>query len=227
MTQNITVNNKMTAKSNLLSRPELIQKQYEEYNNQINLINDVFQQSMGHGNKLKQSEEALKRSSYLLKRSIMATFEDKKLKNASELTSKTKSLNPSQMNRKIVDERTPSLITINQNSRLNEESKGFNIMNDLRLIGLPTPDRSSELTSNRKEYNSNGETPPSLLSSVFEQASSEASNNLHKGSNINMKELAFSKSCYKYQPERDVNQIKSHFGESTLKYSADSFNKYS
>lgn len=170
VTQNITLKNSKTPHSYLLSKPELIQKQYEDYKNQINMINDVFQQSMGHGNKLKQSEEALKRSSYLLKRSIIATFEDKKLNNASEFSARTKSLNPSQMTRKINGDRTPSSITINQNSRIHEESKGSNIMKDLRLIGLPTPDRNSELTSHRKDYNSNDGTPPSLLSSVFEQA---------------------------------------------------------
>ena len=193
----------------MLSKPELIQKQYEEYNNQINLINDVFQRSMGNGNKLKQSEEALKRSSYLLKRSIIATLNDKDASISRDISARTKSLNPNMMNNKIWTDKSPSSISINQNpsSRINEESKGYKMINDLRQIGY-SANGDSELTLNRKDYNSNGNTPPSLLSSAFEQTLSETSNNTYKRASINTKELELSKSCFDYQPEKGQRSFK-------------------
>ena len=59
-------------------KPEFIKNQYDDYNNQIHMINEVFQSSMRNTNKFKENDEALKRSSHLLKRSMLVAIDDQK-----------------------------------------------------------------------------------------------------------------------------------------------------
>ena len=72
-----TNNSGSSSKKGDYIKPEFIKKQYDEYNNQIQIMNEVFQSSMNDVSKLKEPEEALKRSSYLLKRSMLAAIDDK------------------------------------------------------------------------------------------------------------------------------------------------------
>ena len=73
VTQNFRNMNKTTTD---YIKPEFIKKQYDDYNNQIHIMNDIFQSSMKNTSKLKQNGDMLKRSSYLLKRSMIATMDD-------------------------------------------------------------------------------------------------------------------------------------------------------
>lgn len=235
VTQNMRMLNKKSTDVGSNFKAETIQKQYEAYNQQINMIHDVFQSSMGAGNKLKQTEDALKKSSYLLKKSMQATLENKNKSDNYEPRNYNKSLRPELMKRDLKHDRTPSSIAFHTEryGRTTEETKGLNLEQELAGLGYPTPSKDSVSSSVLKKYGLDSKTPPSLLSSVFEQPGSENSNNskpsYDKSGKINMRELAVSKNysdSTQYKPEKDIKELRSQFGESSLKYSVDTFSRY-
>jgi hypothetical protein len=117
------------------------------------LINDVFLNSMGPGNKLKQSEEALKKSNYLLKKSMQAA-----------LGNKTQNSSTSGLSLR------PEFIKGEPSSLLDRgKSNGTNFENELAKMPLPTQSKKSNCNSEMKKYGADIRTPPSLLSSIFVQ----------------------------------------------------------
>lgn len=235
VTQNIRMHNKKPTDIVSKFKPETIQKQYEAYNQQLNIIHDVFQSSMGAGNKLKQTEDALKKSSYLLKKSMQATLENKSKTDQFETRHYNKSLRPELMKRDLKHDRTPSSIALHteEYGRTTEETKGLNLEQELAGLGYPTPSKDSVSSSILKKYGLDSRTPPSLLSSVFEQPGSADNNSskpsYDKSGKINMRELAVSKNysdSTQYKPEKDIRELRSQFGESSLKYSVDTFSRY-
>ena len=51
-----------------------IKRQYEEYQHQVNQLNDAFKSKMHPEKKIQHAEDALKRSHYLLKKSMQAAM---------------------------------------------------------------------------------------------------------------------------------------------------------
>jgi hypothetical protein len=205
-----------------------LKRQYDEYNHQINMINDVFQSSMGPGNKNRQSEDALKRSNYLLKKSMQAAMCLKQGTKSS--SSNNKSLKSENMKHRL-EGITQSSISVHNPNSYRGDIKGVNLERELAKINNPTPSKDLDFSSNQKKkgYDS-GRTPPSLLSSIFEQAVISNNSSNRRPQKININELAFSKSDKhnhnQYKPEKDIKEMRSNFEESSLEYSVNTLSRF-